>query len=157
MITLTLVKQPSVPLEAETISPDVVAGLSRDAIRALPVYLGKRQQRLDDFFRVEGEASDELELRGDAGKVKWIGRAMTRGRVVVFRGGPKGPALEPGMTIDGDEPDAQFGYEAAILGDVDGDGFDELLVSQDALGDGQLHSRARLYAGAAAGWRPRHL
>jgi formylmethanofuran dehydrogenase subunit C len=83
MITLTLVEQPPVPLEAETISPDVVADLSHDAIRALPVYLGKRQRRLDDFFRIEGEASEELELRGDAGKVKWIGRAMTRGRIVV--------------------------------------------------------------------------
>ena len=29
--------------------------LSNEAIRALPVYLGKRQCRLDDFFTVEGE------------------------------------------------------------------------------------------------------
>lgn len=83
MITLTLVEPPPVPIEAETISPDVTASLSHDAIRALPVYLGKRQRRLGDFFRVDGEASDELEVRGDAGKVKWIGRAMTRGRIVV--------------------------------------------------------------------------
>ena len=83
MITLTLVEQPVVPLEAEVVCPDVMASLSHEAIRALPVCLGKRQRRLDDFFRVEGEASDELEIRGDAGKIKWIGRAMTRGRVVV--------------------------------------------------------------------------
>jgi formylmethanofuran dehydrogenase subunit C len=83
MITLTLKEQPSVPLEAEVLSPDVMATLARDAIRALPVFLGKRQQRLDDFFEVEGEASDELEIRGDAGKVKWIGRGMTRGRINV--------------------------------------------------------------------------
>lgn len=83
MITLTLVEEPAVPLEAEAISPDVMSGLSHDAICALPVYLGKRQRRLDDFFRIEGEGSEALELRGDAGKVKWIGRAMTRGRIVV--------------------------------------------------------------------------
>lgn len=83
MITLTLVEQPAVPLEAEVISPDVMAGLTHAAIRALPVYLGKRQRRLDDFFRVEGEMGDELDIRGDAGKVKWIGRAMTRGRILV--------------------------------------------------------------------------
>jgi formylmethanofuran dehydrogenase subunit C len=83
MITLTLKEQPSVPLEAEMISPDVMAGLKHDAIRALPVFLGKRQCRLDDFFAVEGEESDELEVRGDAAKVKWIGRGMTRGRLTV--------------------------------------------------------------------------
>ena len=59
------------------LSPDVIAALGHDAIRALPVFLGKRQRRLDDFFDVEGAASDELEIRGDVGQVKWIGRGMT--------------------------------------------------------------------------------
>jgi formylmethanofuran dehydrogenase subunit C len=86
MITLTLKEQPNVPLEAESLSPDVMAELRHDAIRALPVFLGKRQCRLDDFFEVElggGEASDELEIRGEANRVKWIGRGMTRGRISV--------------------------------------------------------------------------
>jgi formylmethanofuran dehydrogenase subunit C len=82
-ITLTLKEQPKVPLEAEAISPDAMAELRHDAIRALPIFLGKRQCRLDDFFDVQGEASDELEIHGDAGKVKWIGRGMTRGRIMV--------------------------------------------------------------------------
>lgn len=82
-VTLTLKEQPSVPLEAEAISPDVIAPLARDAISALPVFHGKRQCRLDDFFRVEGEASDHIEIRGDAAKVKWLGRGMTRGRLTV--------------------------------------------------------------------------
>ena len=61
MITLTLKEAPSVPLEAEAISPDVTAELAslHDAVRALPVFLGKRQCRLDDFFEVEGAASDQ--------------------------------------------------------------------------------------------------
>jgi formylmethanofuran dehydrogenase subunit C len=83
MITLTLRKQPSVPLEAEALSPDVMAPLANDTISALPVYLGKRQCRVDEFFTVEGEASDELEIRGEVGKVKWIGRGMTRGRISI--------------------------------------------------------------------------
>ena len=83
MITLTLKEQPSVPLEAEVLSPDVTADLKHDAIRALPVFLGKRQCRLDEFFEVQGAASAELEIRGDAGKVKWIGRGMTRGRITI--------------------------------------------------------------------------
>jgi formylmethanofuran dehydrogenase subunit C len=81
MITLTLRERPVVPLEAELVSPDVMATLANDAIRALPVQLGKRQCRLDDFFTVTGEASDEIEIAGDASRVKWIGRHMTRGRI----------------------------------------------------------------------------
>ena len=81
MITLTLKEQPAVPLEAESICPDVAADLNHDAIRALPVFLGKRQCRLDEFFEVDGAAGDEIEIRGDAAKVKWIGRGMTRGRI----------------------------------------------------------------------------
>jgi formylmethanofuran dehydrogenase subunit C len=82
-VTLTLKEQPNVPLEAEVISPDTMATLRHDEIRALPIFLGKRQRRLDDFFAVEGEASDQVVIRGDAAKVKWIGRGMTRGGITV--------------------------------------------------------------------------
>ncbi len=100
-ILLTLKEQPGVPLEAESISPDVTASLAHEQIRALPVYLGKRQLRLDDFFEVEGAASDELEIHGAADRVKWIGRGMTRGRINVV--GNAGMHLGSGMkggTID---------------------------------------------------------
>jgi formylmethanofuran dehydrogenase subunit C len=84
MITLTL-KEPveGVPLEAEAICPDVVSGLDNNGVRALPVYLGKRQCRVDDFFTVDGEGGDELELRGDLKKVRWLGRGMSRGRLAI--------------------------------------------------------------------------
>jgi formylmethanofuran dehydrogenase subunit C len=82
-ITLTLKEHPHVPLEAEAISPDVTANLAHDAIRALPVYLGKRKHRLDDLFDVEGEHGDTIDIRGDTRQVKWIGRGMTRGRITI--------------------------------------------------------------------------
>src|SRR4029453_855845 len=102
MITLMLKEEPSVPLEAESISPDVMASLGHDAIRGLPVFLGKRRRRLDDFFEVEGAASDELSLRGDLRKVKWVGRSMTRGRIGVVWGG----GVDLGSSFDGGERDA---------------------------------------------------
>jgi formylmethanofuran dehydrogenase subunit C len=101
MITLTLKEPPSVPLEAEVLSPDVMQVLSNDAIRALPVYLGKRQRRLDDFFDVDGAHSDEIAIYGDAARVKWIGRAMTRGRIsVTGNAGMHLGAYMTGGTID---------------------------------------------------------
>jgi formylmethanofuran dehydrogenase subunit C len=83
MITLTLKEQPTVPLEAETLSPDVTAPLGTEEIRALPVYLGKRRCRLDDFFEIEGAGGDEVEIHGDARQVKWVGKGMTSGRIHV--------------------------------------------------------------------------
>ena len=83
MLTLTLKEPTAVPIEAECVSPDVLAPLPHADVRALPVMLGKRTLRLDDLFEVEGDGSDDIELRGDLGKVKWVGRGMTRGRVRV--------------------------------------------------------------------------
>src|ERR1700730_9117958 len=79
----TIKERPTVPLETEVFTPDVIAPLGHDEVRALPVFLGKRQYRMDDFFEVEGAGSDDLELHGDAGRVKWIGSGMTRGRITI--------------------------------------------------------------------------
>jgi len=83
VLKLTLKERPPVPLEAEVLSPDVLAGLSPGDLAACPVYLGKRRHRLDDFFEIEGPPGEHLELHGDLRQVKWIGRAMTRGRITV--------------------------------------------------------------------------
>ncbi len=71
------------PLEAEVLTPDRIAGLGEDEVRSLPVVQGKRQRRLDDFFEVDGPGCEELEIRGDLSRVKWIGRAMTRGSITI--------------------------------------------------------------------------
>ena len=81
MVTLTLKEQPAVPLEAECLSPDVIEGQAAEAIRALPVFLGKRKCRVDDFFNVESSEVDALEIRGDARQAKWIGKGMTKGTI----------------------------------------------------------------------------
>src|SRR5215510_6970435 len=82
-ITLRLKRQPTVPLEAEVISPDKLAALSNEEIRALTVYHGKRQLPLGEFFDVDGERSEDLVMHGSLEKVRWIGRAMSKGSVVV--------------------------------------------------------------------------
>jgi formylmethanofuran dehydrogenase subunit C len=101
MLTLTLKEPTAVPLEAEVLTPDVLAPLRHADARALPVFLGKRQRRLDDFFSVEGDGSEEIELRGDLTKVKWIGRGMTNGRIrVVGNAGMHLGAYMTGGTIE---------------------------------------------------------
>jgi len=73
----------SIPLEAESISPDIFVERSQGEIEALPVALGNETHQLGDFFSIEGERSDEIVIEGSTGRVKWIGSGMTRGRIVV--------------------------------------------------------------------------
>lgn len=96
MIILNLKRQPTVPLEAEVISPDTVRGLKHAEICELPVYHGKRRLRLDEFFDVHGDGADEVRIRGDLNKVRWIGRGMSSGSIQID--GNVGMHLGSGMT-----------------------------------------------------------
>ena len=82
-ITLHLKQPPTVPLEAEALSPDKMAELSNSEIRALVVYHGKRQVPLEEFFDVDGERSEDMVIHGNLNKVRWIGRAMSKGSITV--------------------------------------------------------------------------
>ncbi len=107
-VVATLKEDLATPLEAEALSPDVIAGLTHADILALPVFLGNRQRRLGDFFEVEGERSASLELHGDLAQVKWIGRGMTQGSIAVHgnAGMHLGASMSGGtITVDGDAAD----------------------------------------------------
>jgi formylmethanofuran dehydrogenase subunit C len=95
-VTFRLKRQPTVPLEAEVLTPDVVGSRSNGEIRSLVVYHGKRQLPLGEFFDVEGERSTDLVLHGQLHKVRWIGRAMTQGTITIH--GPVGMHLGATMT-----------------------------------------------------------
>jgi formylmethanofuran dehydrogenase subunit C len=82
-VSFHLKRPPTVPLEAEVLSPDTVAGLSNTEIRALTVYHGKRQLPLSEFFDVEGERSTDLVLHGALHKVRWIGKSMSKGSITI--------------------------------------------------------------------------
>ena len=79
-LTLTLREQPDVPLEADVLTPDRLAGA--DDIAALPLWHGKERTRVGEFFAVSG-AGDDVRLEGDLSRVKLIGAGMTAGRLTV--------------------------------------------------------------------------
>ncbi|MBS3905638.1 MAG: formylmethanofuran dehydrogenase subunit C [Syntrophaceae bacterium] len=82
-ITLRLKEPTSIPIEADTVSPDHFIGRSLKDIAALPVYFGRRKRNLGDVFHIEGEESDQVIVEGDLAHVKKIGYGMTRGRIVI--------------------------------------------------------------------------
>jgi formylmethanofuran dehydrogenase subunit C len=81
-LTLTLREKPVVPLEAEVLCPDRLAGASREEIEALPVWHGNERTRVGEFFAVSG-TGDDVRLEGDLSRVRLVGAGMTAGRLTV--------------------------------------------------------------------------
>jgi formylmethanofuran dehydrogenase subunit C len=79
-LTLTLREQPDVPLEADVLTPDRLAGA--DDIAALPLWHGKERTRLGEFFAVSGRG-DDVRVEGDLSRVQFVGAGMTAGRLTV--------------------------------------------------------------------------
>src|ERR687888_408328 len=82
-LTLTLREEPIVPLEAEVLWPDRLAGASREEIEALPVWHGNERTRVGEFFAVSGAGDGDLRLDGDLSRVKFVGAGMTAGRLML--------------------------------------------------------------------------
>lgn len=105
-ITLRLKESTTVPIEADSITPDNVIGRSQAEIETLPAFFGRRQVELGDLFAVAGGDSANIVLEGDLSHVKRIGQKMSRGRVTVHS--DVGPHLGSEMS----------GGEIVVHGDV---------------------------------------
>jgi formylmethanofuran dehydrogenase subunit C len=84
MLCLRYQATTTVPVEAECVTPDNLAGKTAAEVAVLAVQHGNRAERLGDFFTVEGDAGDgEVLVEGDCRRVKWLGAGMSRGRLTV--------------------------------------------------------------------------
>ena len=74
------------------------------------------------------------------------------GRVFVFLGSASGLASTAAWTAEANQASALFGYSVGAAGDVNGDGFDDLVVGAYLYDNGQTdEGRAYLYLGSATG------
>jgi hypothetical protein len=75
-----------------------------------------------------------------------------RGRVLVYLGSASGLGSGAAWTADGDAAGDLYGTSVATAGDVDGDGYSDLLIGGPAVEGGQTdEGRAYAYLGSAAG------
>jgi formylmethanofuran dehydrogenase subunit C len=93
---LRLKETTTIPIEADSITPDNFIGRSHAEIERLPAIYGRRQVTLGDLFVVEGGPSASILLEGDLGHVKRIGQKMGRGRITIRS--DVGPHLGSEMT-----------------------------------------------------------
>jgi formylmethanofuran dehydrogenase subunit C len=117
-VYLTLRTAPTLPVEAESLLPENVAGKTATEIESLPLQMGNRTETVGDHFRVEihedpsGEQSEsgtaDLELAGDLTRFKRLGEGMSSGAMTVNGtvGFHAGARMSGGtLTINGDAGD----------------------------------------------------
>jgi hypothetical protein len=74
------------------------------------------------------------------------------GRAFVFHGSALGLNGIAAWTADGDQTDAEFGFSVGTAGDVNGDGFSDVIVGADTYNNGQANEgRAFVFHGSALG------
>ncbi|MFH0980802.1 MAG: integrin alpha [Planctomycetota bacterium] len=75
-----------------------------------------------------------------------------KGRALVYYGSPSGASLAANWTAESDQGAAGFGYSVATAGDVNGDGYSDVIVGAYDYSNPQMHEgRAFVYHGSQGG------
>lgn len=80
---LTLEKQPGLPLDLRGLTRGLARGMSADEVGRLPIWQGRQSMVVADWFRVEGDFTEDLEIVGDLSRCDQVGAGWSLGRLVV--------------------------------------------------------------------------
>lgn len=120
-----------------------------------PDWIGWGNQSSALFGLGAGTAGD---VNGDGyadviiGASSYDGDLVGAGRVFVYHGGPAGLPATPNWTVDGDQSFVFFGEAVGTAGDVNRDGYDDVIIGAWLYENGQTdEGRAFVYHGGPAG------
>ena len=72
-----------IPVVAECVTPDCFSGKSVEEIGKMTVYYGNKEKPLKDLFEISDDGSDTITITGSVPTVKYIGKKMTSGSIVI--------------------------------------------------------------------------
>lgn len=77
-----------VPIDASAISPNEFSGKSLEEIKAIKIWEGSKEKKLEELFIIKGDVKIEAKnlkiiLEGDFSKVRRIGFNMSEGEIIV--------------------------------------------------------------------------
>ena len=99
-----------------------------------------------------GDMDGDGDLETVVGAPSFTNTFFGEGVVFVYEGKPDGPPPTPVLTAYGGSGGADFGRAVAGGGDVDGDGYDDLVVGAPGYTDGQSdEGRVSLFLGSSGG------
>jgi hypothetical protein len=97
---------------------------------------------------VNGDGYDEVII----GAPYYDNGQTDEGRAFVYHGSSTGLSLSPNWTVESDQGNAHFGISAHTAGDVNGDGYDDVIVGAYSYDNGQTdEGRAFVYHGSFTG------
>src|SRR6185503_12499277 len=77
---------------------------------------------------------------------------LDEGRVYVYMGSASGPAATAAWTVESDQELAVLGFSVSTAGDVNGDGYSDVIIGSQTYDYGQTdEGRAWVYLGSASG------
>lgn len=82
-LQLELCAAPPEPIDVRSLTPDRITGMSLDAVRSLPLRLGRQKVKVGDLFRVSGAVGERVEFCGPTRLLNSVGAEMRRGSIVV--------------------------------------------------------------------------
>ena len=132
---------------------------SRTGLSPTPSWTAEGDQAGAGFGASVGTAGD---VNGDGyadviiGAPGYSDDQKGEGRVFVYLGSAGGLSATPAWTADGDQDYAGFGCSVGMAGDVNGDGYADVIVGACQYDDGETdEGRAYVYQGSPGGLSPR--
>jgi hypothetical protein len=126
----------------ETLAPDPVLTLTGDEFEMLGISAAGAGD-------IDGDGFSDVVI----GSPSWNGGAgENSGRVHVHLGSEGGLPATPDQILEGEQPEDAFGYSIAGAGDVNGDGYADVLIGAiQGAGSPPAPGKAYVYLGSASG------
>ncbi len=129
---------------------------SAAGLGTVPAWTGEGEQAGARFGFSVGSAGD---VNGDGfadvviGAAEYTHGEVDEGRAFVFHGSPTGLGPIAAWTAESDQPDTYFGFSVGSAGDVNGDGFGDVIVGATWFDAGTApdDGQAYVYLGSATG------